>query len=82
MLSAGFGVLALTALAILCPRVRIGSPAHRALRRGVMALGALWALSLLPGFRVGVNALTVSCAALLGLPGVAVMQAIALMGGM
>lgn len=79
MLSAGFGLLSLAALAWVCPRVRIGSPFHKALSRGVKAVGMLAFCSLIPGFRAGVNALTVACVAALGLPGLGLLQVIAMM---
>ena len=68
-------------LALVCMRVRVGSRFHRGLTRGVCAVWALMLLSLIPGFRVGVNALTVLCAGALGLPGVGLLQAVAMMGG-
>lgn len=68
-------------LALACPRVRVGSLFHRGLTRGVCAVWALMLLSLVPGFRVGLNALTVTCAGALGLPGIGLMQVVALMRG-
>lgn len=79
MVQAVCGLGALTVLAWICPRVRVGSRFHRGLGRGLEALGVLLVLSLAPGFRVGVNALTVVCVALLGLPGAGMLQVIAMM---
>ena len=79
MASVALGLASLAALAAVCPRVRIGSPTHRALRRGAAALGLLAVCSLIPGFRVGINALSVACVGALGLPGLGLLQVIALM---
>ena len=79
MFSAGIGLLSLTLLAVVCPRVRVGSPFHRAPCRGTAAVAALAACSLIPGARVGVNALSAACVAILGLPGLGLLQVIAMM---
>lgn len=79
MIAVGMGLSALAALAVICPRVRVGSPFHRALRRGVLALGLLTVFSLIPGIRVGVNGLTLLCVGTLGLPGLGLAQVIAAM---
>ena len=79
VLSVGIGLLSLALLAAVCPRVRVGSPFHRALCRGTAAVAALADCSLIPGARVGVNALTTACVAALGLPGLGLLQVIALM---
>ena len=73
------GLGALQALSAVCRRVRVGSRFHRALVRGVCALWALVAFSLVPGARVGVNALAVACVGWLGLPGLGLLQVIAIM---
>ena len=66
-------------LTLLCAHVRVGSRAHRALSRAVCAVCLLMLSSLLPGMRVGVNALTVACVACLGLPGLGLLQVLTLM---
>ncbi len=73
------GLLALALLAVVCPRVRVGSRFHRGLTRALCALSALALFSLVPGARVGVNALTAACVSALGLPGLAVLQVISMM---
>ncbi|MBQ9301392.1 MAG: hypothetical protein IJ214_12875 [Clostridia bacterium] len=79
-MAAIFGAItALFLLAAVCLRVRVGSRFHRGITRGVYAVWALMLLSLIPGFRAGVNTLTVACAGALGLPGIGLMQVIALM---
>ena len=74
-----FALLSMGLLYAVCLRVRVGSRFHRALTRAVCAVWALMLFSLLPGARVGVNALTVACVGWLGLPGLGLMQVIALM---
>ena len=66
-------------LAFVCRNVRVGSRFHRGLSRGVCALWALLLFSLVPGVRVGVNALSVLCVGWLGLPGWGLLQVIAMM---
>ncbi len=73
------GVFFMTLNAV-CSRIRIGSRFHRAMTRAVAALFVLVLFSVLPFARVGVNALTVACVSLLGLPGLGMLQVIALMG--
>ncbi|MBQ9198440.1 MAG: pro-sigmaK processing inhibitor BofA family protein [Clostridia bacterium] len=70
---------ALVPLALICMKTRVGSRFHRAVARSVSAIWVLMALSALPGFRVGVNALSVACAGVLGLPGIGLMQVVAMM---
>ncbi len=69
-----------TLLNAMCRRVRIGSRLHRAMTRGVCALFMLALFSCLPFSNVGINALTVTCVSLLGLPGLGLLQVITLMG--
>ena len=69
-----------TMLNAVCRRVRIGSRFHRAMTRAVAALFVLVLFSFLPFARVGVNALTVACVSMHGLPGLGMLQVIALMG--
>ena len=66
-------------LTAICLRVRIGSRFHHGVSRGVWAVWALILCGLIPGFRVGVNALSVACVGVLGLPGLGLLQVIALM---
>jgi len=73
----GLGSLAL--LAAVCLKTRVGSRFHRGLTRGVCALWALMLCTLLPGWGVGVNALTVACVGWLGLPGLGLLQVVAMM---
>lgn len=62
-----------------CMRVRVGSGAFCAMKRSVMAVWGIVFLSLLPGIRIGLNALNVMMVALLGAPGAVLLQVIALM---
>lgn len=66
-------------LTCICLRVRIGSRAHRILTRTVCAVFLVLLFSLIPGVCVHINALTVACVSVLGLPGLGLLQVIALM---
>ena len=79
MLPILLALAALALLAALCLNTRVGSPFHRAVTRGVCAVWALALFSLLPGARVGVNALTVACVGTLGLPGLGLLQVVGMM---
>ena len=70
---------AMGAIAAVCLRVRVGARFHRGLCRAVCAVWALALFSLIPGVQVGVNALTVACVSWLGLPGLGLLQVIAMM---
>ena len=63
----------------LCLRMRIGSRVHRMLIRVVCAVYLVLLFSLIPGVRVHINALTLACVSALGLPGLGLLQVIALM---
>lgn len=60
-------------------RVRVGSAFHKGMKRCVYASLLLFFCSLLPGMQMGVNALAIAAVALLGVPGLALLQVIALM---
>ena len=62
-----------------CLHIRVGSSVFRMLKRGTCALWALIFLSLIPGMRLGINALNTAALAWLGLPGAVLLQVIALM---
>ena len=51
----------------------------RTLTEVALAVALLAVCSLIPGFRVGINALSVACVGALGLPGLGLLQVIALM---
>ena len=76
MRTVGIALLSFALLAAVCLRTRVGSPFHRGVTRAVWMLAGL---SLIPGCRVGVNALTVACVSVLGLPGLGLVQVIALL---
>ena len=72
-----FTLLFFAALAFFCLRVRVHSPFHRALTRGVCALWALIFCSLIPGIGIGVNALNTVIVGALGLPGLGLLAVLA-----
>lgn len=79
MRTVGIALLFFALLAAVCLRTRVGSPFHRGVTRAVCSVWMLAGLSLIPGCRVGVNALTVACVSVLGLPGLGLVQVIALL---
>lgn len=81
MVQALTGLFALALLYAVCLRVRVGSRFHRVLTRAVCAVWTLMLFSLVPGAHIGVNALTVACVGWLGLPGLGMLQVIAMMRG-
>ncbi len=64
-------------LALFCIHMRVGSPFHRGLTRAVCALWMLIFCSLIPGIGIGVNAVSVACVSLLGLPGLGLLAVVA-----
>ena len=68
-----------TVLACIALRMREGSAFHRGLQKCVCACLALFLCSLVPGMQAGVNTLAVAVVAALGLPGLGLLQVIALM---
>lgn len=62
-----------------CLRIRVGGKVYRALQKGTGALWMLIALTLVPGVTIGVNLLSIAVLAMLGIPGAALLQVIALM---
>lgn len=79
-----FEVMALTgilfaALGVFCRGVRVGGRLYRGISRGVSAVWVLFALSLVPGLRIGVNLMNISVLSALGLPGCVLLQVIAMM---
>lgn len=62
----------------ICMRVRADSLLYRLIARAAPAACMLLCYSLLPFAGVGVNAVTLYCVSALGLPGLALMQVIAL----
>ena len=75
----GLTAVLFAALAFIALRMRVGSAFHRGLQKCVCACLALFLCSLVPGMQAGVNALAVAVVAVLGLPGLGLLQVIALM---
>lgn len=68
-----------SSLGFISFRVRVGSAFFKGMKKCVCAVWVLYLLSLVPGMRMGVNALGVATVAALGLPGAMLLQVIALM---
>ena len=66
-------------LGYISHRVRVGSAFFTGMKRCVCAVWMLYLLSLVPGMRMGVNALSIATVAALGAPGAGLLQIIALM---
>ena len=77
MISLLFTLIFFLLLAVICIRVRVGSPFHRGLTRVVCALWALIGCSLIPGIGIGVNAVNVACVSFLGVPGLGLLAVLA-----
>ena len=67
------------ALGCISHRVRVGSAFFTGMKRCVCAVWVLYLLSLVPGMRTGVNALSIATVAVLGAPGAVLLQVVSLM---
>ena len=66
-------------LGYISHRVRVDSAFFTGMKRCVCAVWVLYLLSLVPGMRMGVNALSIATVAALGAPGAVLLQVVSLM---